>query len=333
MARSFKEFKSYQPIHTGGKATLSGDGTWLVSTLNEQPLVTDIETGEQVQELKGVRATLPVHASDPALTLQPSPQDTSAVTTLAITPSPVSPQDGGYLLTCGRSLGIHIYSLPSLALHRNVARAHDAPIITSCADPTGTLFGTGSADGIVKVWDAANGHCTHVFKGHGGVVSAMVFDIASAGDGGRQGRARLITGADDCKVRVWDLRTREGVHVLDGHVSVVRGLDVTKDGKTLVSGGRDKVVNVWDLERGVLRKTLPVFETLEAVGIVDVPEAGAAVDKKGKGKETGRTRKAVFTAGDKGVIRLWDLQTNEQIKTEADDVSAGGKVHEIVDLM
>lgn len=52
---SFKEYKSYQPIHTGGKATLSGDGTWLVSTLNEQALVTDIETGEQLQELKGVR--------------------------------------------------------------------------------------------------------------------------------------------------------------------------------------------------------------------------------------------------------------------------------------
>ena len=260
-------------------------------------------------------------------------QDTSAVTTLAITPSPVSPQDGGYLLTCGRSLGIHIYSLPSLALHRNVARAHDAPIITSCADPTGTLFATGSADGIVKVWDAANGHCTHVFKGHGGVVSAMAFDIASAGDGGRQGRARLVTGADDCKIRVWDLRTREGLYVLDGHVSVVRGLDVTRDGKTLVSGGRDKVLNVWDLERGVLRKTLPVFETIEAVGIVDVPEPGAAGDKKGKGKETGSTRRAVFTAGDKGVVRLWDLLTNEQIKTAADEVTKGGKVHEIVDVV
>ncbi|GAA6058405.1 hypothetical protein JCM3770_005205 [Rhodotorula araucariae] len=309
---AFKEHKSYQPIHTGGKATLSADGSWLVSTLNEQALVTDVETGDQVKALEG---------------------DTSAVTTLAVTPSPISPQDGGYLLTCCRSLAIHIYSLPSLTIHRSVARAHDAPIITCCADPTGTLFATGSADGIVKVWDAANGHCTHVFKGHGGVISAMVFDIASAGDGGRQGRARLITGADDCKVRVWDLRTREGVHVLEGHVSVVRGLDVSKDGKMLISGGRDKVVNVWDLERGVLRKTLPVFETLEAVGLVDVPEAGATGDKKGKAKETGRTRKAIFTAGDKGVVRLWDLHTNEQIKTEGDEARASGKVHEIVDLI
>ncbi|GAA5854118.1 hypothetical protein JCM8547_008235 [Rhodosporidiobolus lusitaniae] len=308
---SFRAAKTYSPIHTGGKATLSGDGSWLVSTLNEQALVTDVETGEQVEELKG---------------------DTSAVTTLAITSCPLSPQDGGYLLTACRSLQLHIYSLPSLALHRQIPRAHEAPIITCCADPTGTLFATGSADGIVKVWDAARGHCTHVFKGHGGVISAMVFDIASTGDGGKQGRARLVTGADDCKIRVWDLRSRECLHVLDGHVSVVRGLDVTKDGNLLVSGGRDKVVNVWDLERGVLRKTMPVFETLESVGLVEIPE-GELSDKKGKGKETGATRRAVFTGGDKGVIRLWDLQSGEQIKTAADEASPSGKVHEILDVV
>ncbi|GAA5977982.1 hypothetical protein JCM11641_004347 [Rhodosporidiobolus odoratus] len=307
---SFRAAKTYSPIHTGGKAVLSGDGSWLVSTLNDQALVTDIETGEPVQELKG---------------------DTSAVTTLSITPSPLSPRDGGYLLTCNRSLALHIYSLPSLSLHRHIPRAHDAPIITCCADPTGTLFATGSADGIVKVWDAARGHCTHVFKGHGGVISAMVFDIASTGDGGKQGRATLVTGADDCKIRVWDLRSRECLHALDGHVSVVRGLDVTRDGKMLVSGGRDKVVNVWDLERGVLRKTMPVFETLESIGLVEVPEG--ELSKKGKGKETGATRMAVFTGGDKGVLRLWDLKSGEQIKTLADEATASGKVHEILDVI
>lgn len=52
---SFKAARTYQPIHTGGKVALSGDGKWLFSTLNEQALVTDIETGERIQLLKGVR--------------------------------------------------------------------------------------------------------------------------------------------------------------------------------------------------------------------------------------------------------------------------------------
>ena len=134
-------------------------------------------------------------------------QDSSAVTTLSITPSPASPSSGGFLLTCHRSLALHLYSLPSLDLHRVIPKAHEAPIITCAADPTGTLFATGAADGLVKVWDAKLAHCTHVFKGHGGVISALAFDI------GEGGRARLVSGADDCKIRVWDLRTRECVQI------------------------------------------------------------------------------------------------------------------------
>lgn len=238
-----------------------------------------------------------------------------------MTPLPLSPLAGGYILTATRSLALQIYSLPSLTLHRSIPKAHEAPIITCCSDPTGTLFATGSADGIVKVWDAEKGHCTHVFKGHGGVISALVFNIVK----GAGGKARLISGADDCKIRVWDLRTRECLHVLDGHVSVIRGLDVTPDGRTLVSGGRDKVVNIWDLERGVLRKTLPVFEVLESVGLVEVE-----VEGKGKGKE-GEKIYRIFTGGDKGIVRLWDLVSGEAVVTSGS--SSSGKTHEILDLL
>ncbi|KAK4051392.1 U3 small nucleolar RNA-associated protein 13 [Microbotryomycetes sp. JL201] len=302
---SFKSVKTYDPVHTGGKVALSGDGSWLVSTLNDQALVTELATGERIKKLTG---------------------DTSEVSTLAVTPSPPSPLDGGFLLTCNKSLALQLYSLPSLELHRTIAKAHDAPIITCCADPTGTLFATGSADGVVKVWDAQHAHCTHVFKGHGGVISALVFDIGNDGQ-----RARLVSGADDCRIRVWDLRSRECVHVLEGHVSVVRGLDVTSDGKLLVSGGRDKVVNVWDMDRGVLRKTMPVFETLETVGLVEIPAQISG--SKGKEKE-GSTKRAVYTAGDKGVIRLWDLATGQETpRADDDDKAPEGKAHEITDVI
>lgn len=217
-------------------------------------------------------------------------------------------------------MALEIYILPSLSLHKSIPKAHDAPIITSAADPTGTLFSTGASDGSVKVWDAAKGYCTHVFKGHGGVISALVFDIdqsLTATNGGG-GRARLVSGADDCKIRVWDLRTRQCLYTLDGHVSVVRGLDVTSNGKILVSGGRDKVVNVWDLERGVLRKTIPVFETLESVGLV----------KGAEGEEEGLP--LLFTGGNKGVVRLWDLSTGEVVRSSE---TPSGKVHEIVDVV
>lgn len=54
---SFKAARTYEPIHTGGKVVLSGDGSWLISTLNDQALVTEIETSKRIQELKGVSST------------------------------------------------------------------------------------------------------------------------------------------------------------------------------------------------------------------------------------------------------------------------------------
>lgn len=52
--RRFKSLKTYSPIHSGGKVDLSGDSKWMVTTLNEQALVSDRLTGERLGELAGV---------------------------------------------------------------------------------------------------------------------------------------------------------------------------------------------------------------------------------------------------------------------------------------
>lgn len=107
-------------------------------------------------------------------------------------------------------------------------------------------------------------------------------------------------------------------------------MDVTKDGKILISGGRDKIVNIWDLERGVLKKTMPVFETLESVGLVEVSGEGSG---KGKGKESDK-QTLIFTGGDKGIVRLWDMISGEAVVGNSlVKNSSTGKTHEITDLM
>lgn len=241
------------------------------------------------------------------------------------------------MLVAHRSLALRFHTVDDFTLIRSVARAHDAPITISTSDPTGSLFATGSADGTVKVWDATQGHCTHVFKGHGGVMSALYFDINTARP------PRLVTASDDCRVRVWDLSTRKALLNLDGHSSVVRGLAVTSDGKSIISGGRDKVYSVWDASTGKLQQTIPVYETLEGLGLCEVPvllptstsSSSEQVDGKGKGKKKqieGQTKQVIWTAGDSGKIRFWDLETGQAIPTSGSSTLSSSKTHEIVSI-
>ncbi|CUS13693.1 unnamed protein product [Tuber aestivum] len=314
----FRPEKIIQPFYTGGKVALDQSGRILATTLDEDVLVTNFETGEELARLEG---------------------DMEPVTTLALTP------DASHLIICSRSYSMRIYSLSPThkentahvkpALLRTV-KAHTAPVIVAETDPTGTLLATGGADGLVKVWDIKGGFVTHNLRGHGGVISAMKFyrpeNVVRNERGGRKSSKvtadsevigwRLATGADDAIVRVWDLETSKCIAALESHVSVVRGLDWSRDGRTLVSGSRDQVVCVWDAKGLKLKGTIPVLEELETVGILPT----------GTVNLEGVEGQVLYMGGKKNRIRLWDLSGGKEI-TRAEDEDEEGGAEGIVDIL
>jgi U3 small nucleolar RNA-associated protein 13 len=214
---------------------------------------------------------------------------------------------------------------------RVVSRAHDAPVYVCKADPTSTYFASGATDGTVKVWDIVRGFPTHVLRGHGGVVSAIAWSYPRAMELETR-KMRLFTASVDTRIRMWDLtqgaeQARVGKQVkpeavLEGHVSVPRGLDVSEDGRWLVSGGRDQVVLVWDISERKLKKsrkgkekeawpslanTITALERVEAVGILD-----EEVDASESSSRLRHLR--FFTAGEKGLVRIWDGKTGDVLR-------------------
>lgn len=232
------------------------------------------------------------------------------------------------------SLSLRIYELPDskeplkkrIPPIRVVGRAHEAPVHVCKADPTSTYLASGSADGVVKVWDIIRGFVTHVFKGHGGVVSALAFSYPQdVGSIVQNKTMHLITASVDTRIRIFNLvegaSTSSGggkpEAVLEGHASVPRGLDVSSDGRWLVSGGRDSVVLIWDLfssknlsttkekkknsnrKTPTLVKTIPILERVEAVGLL------RSDDNQFHSKiEFDQIR--FYTGGEKGIIKIWD---------------------------
>jgi len=224
-----------------------------------------------------------------------------------------------------------------LELLRNL-RPHTSPVVTLAMDRTSTLLATGGADGVVKVWDIRGGYTTHTFHSHGGVVSALHFfevetvhredtsesskkrkrrkpqeELAQAETGAEDSNIefRLASGAEDGKIRIWDLHKRKSAAVLDSHVSVVRSLDYSTTSKMLVSGSRDKTVIAWDAERWKPHRTFAALEGIEGAGFV----AGGT---------------CIYSGGENGRLRLWSVASGKEITQEQE---AGIETDEIVNIL
>ncbi|EJD03826.1 WD40 repeat-like protein [Fomitiporia mediterranea MF3/22] len=301
---AYEQSKVIGPLYTGGPVALASDGLHIISCVGEEALLTRLSDGQELRRFI---------------------TDSETIHSLCLTPS------ASHLVIFTGSLSLHIFEDPlappssaNNTVHptRVIHKAHEAPVHVCKVDPTSSLLASGSADGVVKVWDIRRGHITHAFKGHGGVVSALVFrythDTSSVVV--TEPELHLITASVDTRIRIFDLSpasSRQGsgkpVAVLEGHSSVPRGLDVTPDGKWLLSAGRDSIALLWDLhgnstsskkkgvKRGILSsslsRTITILERVEAAGWVD-NEDGAL---------------HFFTAGQKGIVKIWDARSGSSL--------------------
>lgn len=62
-------------------------------------------------------------------------------------------------------------------------------------------------------------------------------------------RLMLVSGGEDTTVRLWSLSQQSCIAVLKAHLSYVTSLAFLPGGTGLISGGRDRVLNVWGLDR------------------------------------------------------------------------------------
>uniref|UniRef100_A0A8C3M008 Transducin beta like 3 n=1 Tax=Chrysolophus pictus TaxID=9089 RepID=A0A8C3M008_CHRPC len=268
--------RKIEPFYKGGRVQVSRDGKFMFCPCGTKLNVIDVETGALLHSLEQ--------------------DDQEDITSFVLSP------DDEILVTGSRALLLKQWNWRENKCVRTWKSVHIAPVAAMVFDSTSTLLATGGCDSTIKIWDMIKQYCTHNLKGSSGVVHLVEFhpDIS---------RLQLFSSSMDYKIRIWDLNSSKCVAVLDGHFSAVTSLAFTADGNTFISSGRDKICMVWNLKTRESKRTVPIYESVEAA--ILLPEQGdfsrLGVKKQGL---------HFLTAGSKGVLKIWEVATAACVYTQ-----------------
>lgn len=108
-------------------------------------------------------------------------------------------------------------------------------------NPTGDLLATGTADGEIRLWQAASGASLQTYQGHTDGIRSITF----SSDG-----KVLISGSEDHTVRCWDVSTGQCIKVLRDHSSIIRSVASSPHEPIVASGSEDQTIRLWNIHTG-----------------------------------------------------------------------------------
>jgi WD40 repeat protein len=208
---------------------------------------------------------------------------------------------------------------------------HTDEVFAVAFSANGSQIVSGSADKTVRLWDATSKmDISPVLVGHKRMVKAVVF----SSDG-----SRVASSSGDRTIRVWDVTTRSDIFgPLQGHGGSATAVTFTPDGQLLL-GAFDNTICGWDMITGIITV---IFKHGNHGSV-----QALSVSSNGKYVVSGSCNSSIiiwdltthqmhrrmgghfpvthaaFLSGDTRIvsfdetIRLWDIETGEQISTSA----------------
>jgi WD40 repeat protein len=120
-------------------------------------------------------------------------------------------------------------------------------VISLAFSSDGQLLATASTDGIIRLWQVADGKLASELPKQ----EKPILSVAFSPD-----NALLATAGADRVVRLWRVADGKLAQTLKGHESIVGTVAFSADGALLASGALDGAINLWQVSDGKLLKTL-----------------------------------------------------------------------------
>jgi WD40 repeat protein len=160
---------------------------------------------------------------------------------------------GGYMVTGGHDKALIVHTGQG-KLVRKLKQAHEHIIraLTIYTGPGVSMVVSGSWDGTIKCWELLNkGKLVRTLSGHDNRVKCL----KTISDHEADTRPLLLSGSDDCTIKVWDLSSGACLRTISSHKHFVMDLAVVTS-TCVVSSSSDKTVLVHDIATGEKRGSL-----------------------------------------------------------------------------
>lgn len=144
--------------------------------------------------------------------------------------------DGASLATCGSDRFAKIFSVSEGKLIRPL-EGHTHYVLGVTWRSDGRMVATSGADSVIKVWDARTGDQVRTIQGYAKEVNSVRYMGLTD---------HVVTTSGDNAVRMKNSGNGSGVRDLGGATDYMFSLGVSADGKTIVAGGQDGVLRVWN---------------------------------------------------------------------------------------
>jgi len=107
--------------------------------------------------------------------------------------------------------------------------------------PDGTYLACDGIANTIRMYEASTGEVSQIFRGHEGSITSIAFSTMDPNF--------LASGSTDATIRLWDIPTQTEQAVLQGNSGAIYSVSISPDGQLLASGGVDRIVRVWSLEK------------------------------------------------------------------------------------
>ncbi|MFC2086111.1 caspase family protein [Bacteroidota bacterium] len=170
-------------------------------------------------------------------------------------------------------------------------------------DPSGEIMATGGDDEIMRLWNWKQGTLIREFgvpKADSnnfiiGARNVYIRDLAFTPDG----KTLLMSGSNmsgyEYHIQLWNPESGNRIKTLSEHSSLMQDIEISSDGKKLVSVACDGTVKLWDLEKQVFVKN--IAQSLGEVYKVDISPDG----------------KWVAAGGNDRYVRVWNIETGKKV--------------------